>query len=1171
MERRRLASLNAELASISISSAVNLQFSCADKSCRLTTTDGRLVVSATTPNDSEAAATISLASLDAARKLAGGGQSAAMALLSSGQLKTSGNCIEQLTDLQEELQTKVDAGTSERVMTLAHSLLFDDAAPWVPDSAAPVCMAANCGLPFTFRRRRHHCRKCGKVFCGSCAPRPISANATRTCMQCAASAGGGAASSRFNAPPPDAPSDASSPSHDWLLEEFIERELSSVQYKSILFCISVLLATAYLLMTYAWPTNEYQWGGAAAIACFFLYVRQWLYRYALVVQVCLVIGVKILFTTLSTSGRSEQACTAKWELTHRVNARHIFDIVSGLGGFWVKLAQGASVMSALPEAFSAELSRLQDAMPPDPIQTVYGVLRAELGPKWRDIITHIEPKPIGSATIAQVHRARLHVGGSLGEVEAVLKVQHPGVAEQLEIDIYASTVLALFLETIAPHLFRDLRSIVYDLASITRAELDFRTEASNQMLAYRSLATSGLNVKVPKVYEAVVTKRLLCMEYINGVKLTEMRSSDTRFEEEEVHLVVENLVRYYGYTIHGEIFNTDPHPGNLLVGLDNEQRGTLYVLDWGQAQRLGVAERSAHAKLLLSIMMEDVNLLSEACTGLGVPFKDLMANPNPTPSTMIGAMRFLLRDPRASRLAAKQDFRKLEKTLGGLSSEVKAIQGGGTDLFRGSLMPFSKTVALLFEVSTLTGVSLPMLNILSAAGYSTLLRESGYGHIELIPTPQYHASFVLRLPPSRIELGSPSPSKRNATPSLQSSMSTLLDELHSDGLLLGAQLVVLDGETGTNLANVAIGHSSWRNPDIVTSHTMFNLGEVSKLFFAISTLRLIEKGMLTLDDRVNGAENPTTIEHVLSHTAGHVEFLSSKIMSFHDYCNMEKMAKLSSTIKPLLPPGARQQYHHTSYGWLLAHAYTHLARTHIKDEWDDLMTSALGSDGPRRMTLLHPPEVTNGHVSGSASSAIVASKSKAMTTGKIDELMQEFGYFQEVIAKGGKEAKGASQAEKVDGAVWLCIFGKPQWVEPSSAHHPLAKQSIIPGIQAYGAASDVAKALLAVARGRLVSQRTLSEALRSRKPPTSPLSKCTRMPLPLRTFEEAEWGLGLQLVKPKGGGPTCWGHTAADGSFALVIPGKRPLVAVLLLNRSGGAPAAERVLKKLVEVAGGAR
>ena len=90
------------------------------------------------------------------------------------------------------------------------------------------------------------------------------------------------------------------------------------------------------------------------------------------------------------------------------------------------------------------------------------------------------------------------------------------------------------------------------------------------------------------------------------------------FGAAEASRVVETLVRYYGVTMHGDIFNCDPHPGNLLV---DRASGDLVVLDWGQARRLSTTERAAHARLFLAIMMEDVNLLGDACAARSVALR----------------------------------------------------------------------------------------------------------------------------------------------------------------------------------------------------------------------------------------------------------------------------------------------------------------------------------------------------------------------------------------------------------------------------------------------------------------------------------------------------------------------------------------------------------------------
>ena len=1212
---KRVSQLNAELARIAVTAAVDLSLVCADQRFHLSSASGHLVLRTETASTSDAS--IELTSRDAARKAlaGGGGRAAMMASITSGDLKLRGNAIEQFTSLHEELD--LGSSTTARLLALAQSLLFEESAPWVPDAASSECM--RCSAPFSFRRRRHHCRRCGKLFCSRCAPAPTTQQAERVCIQCAAAPAVSAAQPMAATAPPG-PSPV--PAEAWLLENYIERELRTISRYT--WAIGWLLAClAGAAVGALWPSNPREYAVMGVCALVLLLLRSWLWRYTRVASVCLVIGLNVMTTKYSVRGRPEGACTAIWEIAHRVNARYIFDAVSGLGGFWVKLAQGASVFSAMPEAFNVELSRLQDAMPPDPIEEVHAILRAELGPRWNEVVLSIEPAPLGCATIAQVHRAKICVPaadladghaassaaassaggggtstghgsvGSYGEsmttVDAVIKVQHPLVSERLEIDIYASQLLAALLGYLAPMLFRDLSTVVKDLAKITRGELDFRQEASNQRMAREAIGATGLDVRVPRVYNSLVSRRLLAMEYVAGTKLTEMRSV-AGVDESDIHQVVESLVRFYGATMHGPIFHCDPHPGNLLV----EPSGTLVVLDWGQAQRLSMPERRAYAQLFAAIMMEDFNLLSEACATLGVPFKDFETAPDSTPATMVGAMRFVLRQPKASRQLAKADFRVLEETLGGLSDEVKSIQGGGTDLFKGALMPFSKTAALLFEVSTILGCALPILPMLTAEGYRVLLDTRGFAHVPLHQKPEIFASFILGLPPYKHQAavddqpGSPmrspsltmrspmrSPGRSPASPrsdaqQLHGAFLDLLTTLHAEGLLLGAQLSVVSAANGAPLVDASIGHCTWSEPHLVTPDTVFNMAEVSKLFIAVSVLRLVERGRIALTAKVNGeASGEVTLEHILAHTAGHVEIISSAVTSFVDMCSVETMAALVAKTAPIVAPNARQQYHHSSFGWLLAHACK-LAGTTVDAAWAELVDVALGRDSSGRLSL-HAPGSDRLNGDGEQQLAGVAMCSKTMSVATMDNLIHEFGYFTSVIGRGA--SKDATEAERVDGKVWLSLFGKPQWIEPPAMARPRARRATLPGLAAYATARDVTAALHAVASGNVLAPHTLENALRSRKPPPSEMSKPSRMPLPFRSFQDAEWGLGIQLVEVgasrAGGRTTCWGHLGTNSSFALVIPGRRPLVATLLLNRSGGQAASQRVLDMLLHVATG--
>jgi hypothetical protein len=225
-----LAALNSALAARPVDAGISVVFKCAENRLKLDSHAGYLrIMHATADEVSEA--TVELSSLEAAQRAASGGRSAVMALMGSGDLKLGGSAVEQLTALSE----KLNAQDAESLLPLAHAAFFEGVAPWVPDADAPRCMAADCGKPFTIRRRRHHCRRCGHVFCGKCAPRPGSSNGERKCAQCASAPVLRPALAAPPAAPPvvasaSAPSSAPSCVTDWLLERHVESQLRTSAY-----------------------------------------------------------------------------------------------------------------------------------------------------------------------------------------------------------------------------------------------------------------------------------------------------------------------------------------------------------------------------------------------------------------------------------------------------------------------------------------------------------------------------------------------------------------------------------------------------------------------------------------------------------------------------------------------------------------------------------------------------------------------------------------------------------------------------------------------------------------------------------------------------------------------------------------------------------------------------
>ncbi|CAJ1439391.1 unnamed protein product, partial [Effrenium voratum] len=851
MDATKLEKLNETLAALPVRGDYNLQVRnervllvfLADEPAYLKTHQQRLRVAlgqAPSPRT-----TLRLDSAETAQRLMAGGKRAAIGLLAQGKLRLEGD-LGQLEELRQELaphgpsleqaaealmssDTAAKGGLWTRIPEADGAFWSGLRVRWLPNEAADCCMSESCGRAFTLLRRRHHCRGCGRIFCDACAP-PRGSPPERRCGRCWSArrgvSGPPAAGLPTPAPmpEPEAPIAKSQSTTELLVEFHVEDALNGVRFwRRGVFGLS-LAATAYLVA--ALRSQERLLLSPFLLLAFFL--RRWLLRYAEVGWMCLVILCKVLSARMRCSQRPALAAEAIWALCHKVNARFLFDTVVSLGGFWVKLAQTASVMSALPDAYVEELSKLQDAMPADSLEDVEALLSQELGPKWRERIRLDTGPVLGSATIAQVHRATF-LGPEGQELPGVIKVQHRGVEEKLLVDISASVMMGRVLTWLIPHLFSDLSSTIQDTAEMSKAELDFRVEAKSQTLAREKILDAGLDVLVPKVIEEFVTKRVLAMDFVKGVKITEYAGAGVSKQQRTE--VLAKLINFYGFTLHGPIFNCDPHPGNLLV---EKETGRLCVLDWGQVRQLAQPERFAYAKIFMASMTEDVHLFVEGCKTLGFEFQDMDGKPDPTPIVMINALRFLLRDSRPIA-QSRADFVQLEQVFGKLDGETKAIQTGGEQIVKGPLMPLTKTVSLLFEVSSRLDVSLPLMHMFVCHGYPMLLKEMGHGSVQARPS---QGSFVLE--PSHAAGGA------SAAPRLAAELLQLLEELHARGRILGAQLCVLDLETGDTLADLALGHCSWLRPVPVTSKTIFNILEISKMFLAFSVLRLVDQKRLQL-------------------------------------------------------------------------------------------------------------------------------------------------------------------------------------------------------------------------------------------------------------------------------------------------------------------------------------
>ena len=260
-----------------------------------------------------------------------------------------------------------------------------------------------------------------------------------------------------------------------------------------------------------------------------------------------------------------------WEVQHRRGAGRVLD-AAALGGTLIKAAQFASSRpDLLPAAYVEILSELQDRVPPQPRTVIEGAVSGEIGRPVSEAFAEFDPEPVASASIAQVHRARLADGRPVA-----VKVQYPRIASLIEADLSALEGIFKAISRLEPSV--NLQPILGYLRWTLPMELDFRREAE-AIKELREALGNREDVLVPEVVEGMNTERLLVMEYVEGVKITDRQGlinaglDPSRVAEQLVEVYAEQLFQR-------GVFHADPHPGNLFVQ-PGKYGPVLVLLDHG--------------------------------------------------------------------------------------------------------------------------------------------------------------------------------------------------------------------------------------------------------------------------------------------------------------------------------------------------------------------------------------------------------------------------------------------------------------------------------------------------------------------------------------------------------------------------------------------------------------
>ncbi|MEM6979451.1 MAG: AarF/UbiB family protein [Planctomycetota bacterium] len=289
-----------------------------------------------------------------------------------------------------------------------------------------------------------------------------------------------------------------------------------------------------------------------------------------------------------------------------------------LGPTFIKVGQ---VLSSRPDlvgtALSDELKRLRGSVRPDPIERVRETLAAELGPDFYNHFQTIDPEPLATASIGQVHRATLANGDKV-----VIKVQRHGIDRIMRQDLEVLAGLAQLAQRVDTLAMWGPAAMVRQLSPMITNELDFQREKSNLKQFAELLSGQQNEIAIPRVVDDLCTRRVLVMDELVGTSLAHDIASGTSAPEftSDAETLGSRLASVYLKMVfeHGA-FHADPHSGNLMRVRD----GRLGILDFGMIGRIDEALRESIEEMLLAIQAGDRRRLTRLIRIVGQPRVDL--------------------------------------------------------------------------------------------------------------------------------------------------------------------------------------------------------------------------------------------------------------------------------------------------------------------------------------------------------------------------------------------------------------------------------------------------------------------------------------------------------------------------------------------------------------------
>jgi predicted unusual protein kinase regulating ubiquinone biosynthesis (AarF/ABC1/UbiB family) len=276
-------------------------------------------------------------------------------------------------------------------------------------------------------------------------------------------------------------------------------------------------------------------------------------------------------------------------------------MLTKLGPAYIKIGQALSTRPDLvPPQFLEELTQLQDKIPAFSNEIAYQFIEEELGDRPEAIYAEISPLPIAAASLGQVYKGKLWSGETVA-----IKVQRPGLANSIALDLYIVRSLAAWAQSTFKQIRSNLVSIVDEFAERIFEEMDYENEGRNSE-RFGELYGAMPDIYVPKIHWQYTARRVLTMEWIDGTKLTNLEEIEAQGIDATYLIEVGVQCSLRQLLEHG-FFHADPHPGNLLATPD----GKLAYLDFGMMSQVKPYQRYGLVEAIVHLVNRDFDGLAQ--------------------------------------------------------------------------------------------------------------------------------------------------------------------------------------------------------------------------------------------------------------------------------------------------------------------------------------------------------------------------------------------------------------------------------------------------------------------------------------------------------------------------------------------------------------------------------